>query len=119
MKGKVKLYLDIVRFNAIYALFYNADSSSAIVEEKLNDLCECLGNEYIRELAVSFETIQKHVSKLKAENKSLKYEMDIRRPNLRHAFFVYYENADLVYDVMRMRQLSKQTLHELSPNDNS
>ena len=36
-----------------------------------------------------------------------------------HAFFVYYENADLVYDVIRMRQLSKQTLHELSPNDNS
>ena len=36
-----------------------------------------------------------------------------------HAFFVYYENAVLVYDVMRMRQLSKQTLHELSPNDNS
>ena len=35
------------------------------------------------------------------------------------AFFVYYENADLVYDVIRMRQLSKQTLHELSPNDNS
>ena len=35
------------------------------------------------------------------------------------AFFVYYENADLVYDVTRMRQLSKQTLHELSPNDNS
>ena len=36
-----------------------------------------------------------------------------------HAFFVYYENADIVYDVIRMRQLSKQTLHELSPNDNS
>ena len=36
-----------------------------------------------------------------------------------HAFFVYYENADLVYDVIRMRQLSKQTLHELSPNRNS
>ena len=36
-----------------------------------------------------------------------------------HAFFVYYENADLVYDVIRMRQLSKQTLHELSPIDNS
>ena len=36
-----------------------------------------------------------------------------------HAFFVYYENADLVYDVIRMRQLSKQTLHELSPSDNS
>ena len=36
-----------------------------------------------------------------------------------HAFFVYYENADLVYDVIRMRQLSKQTSHELSPNDNS
>ena len=36
-----------------------------------------------------------------------------------HAFFVYYENADLVYEVIRMRQLSKQTLHELSPNDNS
>ena len=36
-----------------------------------------------------------------------------------HAFFVYYENADLVYDVIRMRQLSKQTLHKLSPNDNS
>ena len=30
-----------------------------------------------------------------------------------------YENADLLYDVIRMRQLSKQTLHELSPNDNS
>ena len=39
--------------------------------------------------------------------------------NIVHAFFVYYENADLVYDVIRMRQLSKQTLHELSPNDNS
>ena len=38
---------------------------------------------------------------------------------IRHAFFVYYENADLVYDVIRMRQFSKQTLHELSPNDNS
>ena len=38
---------------------------------------------------------------------------------IRHAFFLYYENADLVYDVIRMRQLSKQTLHELSPNDNS
>ena len=25
-----------------------------------------------------------------------------------HAHFVYYENADLVYDVIRMRQLSKQ-----------
>ena len=36
-----------------------------------------------------------------------------------HAFFVYYENADLVYDVIRMRQLSEQTLHELSPNDYS
>ena len=36
-----------------------------------------------------------------------------------HAFFVYYENADLVYDVIRMLQLSNQTLHELSPNDNS
>ena len=36
-----------------------------------------------------------------------------------YAYFVYYENADLVYDVIRMRQLSKQTLHELSPNDNS
>ena len=36
-----------------------------------------------------------------------------------YAFFVYNENADLVYDVIRMRQLSKQTLHELSPNDNS
>ena len=30
---------------------------------------------------------------------------------LTHAFFVYYENADLVYDIIRMRQLSKQTLH--------
>ena len=39
--------------------------------------------------------------------------------NQHHAFFVYYENADLVYDVIRMRQLSKQTLHELSTNDNS
>ena len=39
--------------------------------------------------------------------------------NIKHVFFVYYENADLVYDVIRMRQLSKQTLHELSPNDNS
>ena len=38
---------------------------------------------------------------------------------LKQAFFVYYENADLVYDVILMRQLSKQTLHELSPNDNS
>ena len=37
----------------------------------------------------------------------------------KHAFFVYYENADVVYDVIRMRQLSKQTLHELSSNDNS
>ena len=36
-----------------------------------------------------------------------------------HAFLVYCENADLVYDVIRMRQLSKQILHELSPNDNS
>ena len=36
-----------------------------------------------------------------------------------NAFFVYYENADLIYDAIRMRQLSKQTLHELSPNDNS
>ena len=36
-----------------------------------------------------------------------------------HGYFFYYENADLVYDVIRMRQLSKQTLHELSPNDNS
>ena len=36
-----------------------------------------------------------------------------------HALLVYYENADLEYDVIRMRQLSKQTLHELSPNDNS
>ena len=39
--------------------------------------------------------------------------------NLYHAFFVCYENANLVYDVIRMRQLSKQTSHELSPNDNS
>ena len=41
------------------------------------------------------------------------------RPVTTHAFFVYYENADLVYNVIRMRQLSKQTLHELPPNDNS
>ena len=41
------------------------------------------------------------------------------RVRVRHAFFVYYENADLVYDVIGMRQFSKQTLHELSPNDNS
>ena len=40
-------------------------------------------------------------------------------PEIVHAFFVHYENADLVYDVIRMRQLSKQTSHELSPNDNS
>ena len=42
-----------------------------------------------------------------------------KSPVIAHAFFVYYENADLVYDVIRMRQLSKQTLHELSPTDNS
>ena len=43
----------------------------------------------------------------------------IKPSSIAHAFFVYYENADLVYDVIRMRQLSNQTLHELSPNDSS
>ena len=56
-------------------------------------------------------------------NSSIFPELPIRQSykifNPDHAFFVYYENADLLYDVIRMRQLSKQTLHELSPNDNS
>ena len=43
----------------------------------------------------------------------------IKPSSIDHAFFVYYENADLVYDVIRMRQLSNQILHELSPNDSS
>ena len=53
--------------------------------------------------------------------KKIKLNCPIKKAELKQvlAFFVYYENADLVYDVIRMRQLSKQTLHELSPNDNS